>query len=705
MNFKEDYTERVYAGVLGKVVGVYLGRPFENWTYERITERFGAITHYVHEDLGKPLIVADDDLSGTFRFLRAIADVERIPDLTAAIVGQTWRNLLIENRTTLWWGGMGTSTEHTAFERLKRGILAPLSGAIATNGRTVAEQIGGQIFIDGWAMLCPGDPEQAAYLAQQAASVSHDGEAVYAAQVIAAMESAAFIEPDINTLLETARRLIPPNCLIGKVLQDIREWHGMDDDWQITRSRIAKEYGYDRFPGHCHVVPNHALILLGLLYGEGDFNRSLMIVNTCGWDTDCNSGNLGCLLGIRNGLGQFAPDHSSVDWLAPVADRLYLVSANCGAVVSDALTEAEAIVREACRLSGQAHTPAKHGARFHFSQQHAVQGFTATCDPGCTLSIANEIMPGSASRMLALHYDLPAYGAVFAMTRTFVQPQDWESKGYNLIASPKLYPGQQVSAMVRSSDDNHHTVFVRLCCEVYDVGAGLKVVKSDPTLLAPGSSVIVYWTLPSTKGLPIANIGLALESDVPTRGVAYLDWLTWDGSPHTRLENPSALPMIWQRAWVNAADDFGAIAQVPYCLRHGLGTGLVMSGSSDWADYTVETTLWTTMMRAGGLAVRVQGLRRYIAAVLTADAKFQIIQLWDNTYSILASQACHWGTDVHYKLQIRAYGSAITATLNDEITLCAVATLQELHHGCIGLLVEDGTLLAETVVIMPIDLE
>jgi len=72
------------------------------------------------------------------------------------------------------------------------------------------------------------------------------------------------------------------------------------------------------------VVPNHALIHLGLLYGEGDFQKSLMIVNTAGWDTDCNSGNLGCLLGIKNGLAGL---EQRVDWRGPIADRLYLPTA------------------------------------------------------------------------------------------------------------------------------------------------------------------------------------------------------------------------------------------------------------------------------------------------------------------------------------------------------------------------------------------
>ncbi|MCY7418256.1 MAG: ADP-ribosylglycohydrolase family protein, partial [Chloroflexi bacterium] len=128
MALPHDYEERVYAGVLGKIIGVYLGRPFEGWTYERISSEFGQITDYVHDRLGLPLIVTDDDITGTFTFFRALEDSGYDPGLSAAAIGQAWLNYLIEGRTILWWGGLGNSTEHTAYLRLKAGIPAPQSG-------------------------------------------------------------------------------------------------------------------------------------------------------------------------------------------------------------------------------------------------------------------------------------------------------------------------------------------------------------------------------------------------------------------------------------------------------------------------------------------------------------------------------------------------------------------------------------------------
>lgn len=74
MTLDRDCEEPVYARVLGKIIGVYLGRPLEGCTYEQAQGRFGDVSGYLHDELRQPLVVTDDDISGTFALLRALPD-------------------------------------------------------------------------------------------------------------------------------------------------------------------------------------------------------------------------------------------------------------------------------------------------------------------------------------------------------------------------------------------------------------------------------------------------------------------------------------------------------------------------------------------------------------------------------------------------------------------------------------------------------
>ena len=372
MQIPNDYLERVYAGVLGKLIGVFLGRPFEGWEYRKIMRELGPIEYYVHERLNQPLVVTDDDVAGTFTFVRALEDYGTKPDLSAQEIGKAWLNYIVERRAILWWGGNGNSTEHTAWLNLKRGIPAPQSGAIATNGATVAEQIGAQIFIDGWAMVAPNQPQLAARLAEQAGKVSHDGESVHAAMLWAAMEAEAFSSSDADHLIDTGLSVIPKQSLIARLIADIRAWREQYPDWRDTRQRIEDEYGYDKYPGNCHVVPNHALMIMALLYAPDDFQRAQMIVNTSGWDTDCNAGNVGCLMGIMHGLDGL---DTGPDWRGPVADRMLISSADGGNSINDAVRTAYYLANLGLTLAGSSALPApKDGAQFHFSLPGSVPG-------------------------------------------------------------------------------------------------------------------------------------------------------------------------------------------------------------------------------------------------------------------------------------------------------------------------------------------
>ncbi len=703
MPLPTDHAERVYAGVLGKIIGVYLGRPFEGWTYEHILRDLGEIDYYVHERRNVPLVVTDDDISGTFTFVRALPDHANRHDLTPEEIGETWLNYIIENRSILWWGGLGHSTEHTAFLRLQSGIPAPRSGSAELNGPVVAEQIGAQIFIDGWALVAAGDPELAADLARRAAAVSHDGAAVHAAQVVAAIEAQAFLDGDIPRLLDTATRLIPPDGLIARLIADIRHWHAGDGDWHKTRARIADRYGYDRYGGNCHVVPNHALIVLALLYGEGDFQTSLKIVNTCGWDTDCNSGNVGCILGIRNGLRGI---DAGPDWRGPVADRLYVAAADGGRVITDAVTEALHLVNVGRALAGEPPQAPKHGARFHFAFPGSVQGFRAEVSPDTRGTLALENVEGhstAGSRSLALRYRALAHGrAARAATATFVPHDALQMPGYGLHASPTLYPGQTVRAEVSADPADAGPVRAGLYLRVYGTQDQLQILRGPQADLAPGQHHAFSWHVPDTGGAPIAEIGLELTGDRGAAGTVHLDWLTWDGTPATVFDRPRERGATWLRAWVPAADHVTEAWDIPggvYRLIQNRGTGLAMQGTREWRDYSVRALVIPHMALAAGVAARVQGLRRYYAWVLAPGDRLRLVKRRDATTQILGEAAFPWTFDGRYDLALTVVGDRIRGEAGGAVMV--EATDADLEAGALALVCEEGRMEAGPVHVAP----
>jgi len=267
-----DYDERVYAGWLGKCIGVRFGAPIENWTYEEIRDNLGELTGYLREDVGK-IFKPDDDTSLPMILIRAFEDYGASPQISAQQFGETWLNYLGDEHGTLWWGGYGISTEHTAYRNLAAGLAAPLSGSIAMNGATIAEQIGGQIFSDIFGLIAPNEPALAADLAEKAASVSHDGNGLYGARFLAAMISAAFSERDPLALLRAGLAHIPADSEYARVINAMIDYHHQEPgDWRAGYGFLKANFGYDRYPGIVHIIPNAGVIALGMLYGDGDFS-------------------------------------------------------------------------------------------------------------------------------------------------------------------------------------------------------------------------------------------------------------------------------------------------------------------------------------------------------------------------------------------------------------------------------------------------
>src|SRR5690242_4169825 len=226
--------EKIYAGVIAKAIGVRLGAPVEPtiWSYERIRDTYGEVTQYLRDFKN---FAADDDTNGPVYFIRALRDYGL--NATAEDVGRTWLNYAAEEHGMYWWGGFGVSTEHTAYLNLRAGIPAPRSGAIATNGTTVAEQIGGQIFIDSWGWVNPGNPERAAQMSAMAASVAHDGDGLNGARFCAAAIAQAFVATSIEEIVAAGLEQIDPASTYARVARAVIDFQRTHPgDWRACRA-------------------------------------------------------------------------------------------------------------------------------------------------------------------------------------------------------------------------------------------------------------------------------------------------------------------------------------------------------------------------------------------------------------------------------------------------------------------------------------
>ena len=698
----ENYLEQVYAGVLGKVIGVYMGRPFEGWKKEKIIAKWGRIDRYVHEEQNMsrpcpvcggtvsieklPLVVADDDITGTFTFIRALEDSGLYEKTPGEFFGETWLNYLIENQTILWWGGMGVSTEHTAYLRLKNGVKAPRSGSIELNGRTVAEQIGAQIFIDAFGLVTPGKPELAAQLAAKAGSVSHDGESVYAAQVVAAMVSAAFVEKKMEKLLDIGLGVIPESCLIAQVHRDVRKWSSQNKNWEETFKKIDEKYGYHKYGGNCHVIPNHGIMVMAWCYAPDDFHQAQVIINTAGWDTDCNAANVGSVMGLVVGRERI---NEKYEFQKPFADRMVLPTADGSRGVSDCLLEARYIAAIGRKIMGW---PAEKplGSWHDFGISGALHGYaveTANFSGRDNATLCNIADPkDSGNRLLQVNFDVDT--SRFARISTPINPEPFRG-AYNVMAASRVYPGNTVTLEFSCGEifgKSTARLFVR------ELSQG-QLYYSEPSELIANTGQTATFDIPATQSNQVKDFGLEIVSSQRSSGTIFVDSTSIGGKAKFTISDPLYKTSREDlRGFVFDADVVRGrtsddTEDLTYVTKNE-GRGELSFGTDDWRDYQFKSRIKVHIADRAGIFVRYRGKKRYTALELTEGKLRLILRNYDET--VLAETPCDYELDVFYGMELRCEGKNISAWFEGEKLLEGID--DQLGCGGAGVFYENGTI-------------
>lgn len=284
-----EFRDKVLACWMGKSIGGTLGMPFEG------QREMHDLTFFANLKPGEP--AANDDLDLQLLWLKAVE--EHAGRIDARILGEYWLQFVPVD-----WNEYGVGKRN-----LRAGLLPPLSGEYRnaqwkhSNGAWIRTEI--------WACLAPGQPLLAAQLAREDACVDHgSAEGTLAAIFVAAIESAAFLETDVHRLLDLGLACIPAASELARAVRAVRAAHAAGRDWITARQEILDATAGT---GWFQAPRNVAFVVLGWLYGQGDWGKSLCLAVNCGDDTDCTGATLGSILGILRGTHGIP-----AEWAEPV---------------------------------------------------------------------------------------------------------------------------------------------------------------------------------------------------------------------------------------------------------------------------------------------------------------------------------------------------------------------------------------------------
>jgi len=306
-NFKiklniDSYSDKVYSCWVGKNIGGTMGTPYE--CKRELLDVKGFATE-------ANVVLPNDDLDLQLVWLLAVEKLG-INKINTAILGEFWLSYIVPH-----WNEYGIGKSN-----LERGLMSPLSGDYQNDWK---HSNGAWIRTEIWACLAPGCPDIAAKYALEDAKVDHgSGEGTFAAVFVAAMQSAAFVIKDLRKCIEVGLSRIPENCRMADSIRTVLKCFDENKTWVEARN-IILERNKDIGDGWFEAPSNVSYAIIGLLWGAGDFKKSMLTAINCGDDTDCTAATVGATLGILGG-NKIIPE----DWKKHIGDDIVTISINRG---------------------------------------------------------------------------------------------------------------------------------------------------------------------------------------------------------------------------------------------------------------------------------------------------------------------------------------------------------------------------------------
>ena len=220
------------------------------------------------------------------------------------------------------------TAERVAFCNFINGYEPPHS---ATYKNPYREWIGAQIRGDYFGYINPGNPEKAAEMAWRDASISHIKNGIYGEMFISAMLAAAAVTNDIEKIILSGLAQIPHTSRLYEDIMSVVDDYNSNVTQSECFDKIHQKYDEYTPHGWCHTNSNAMIVAAALLYGKGDFAKSICMSVETGFDTDCNGATVGSILGMANGV-KAIPEY----WTKPINDTLHTSIFGVGTVkISD----------------------------------------------------------------------------------------------------------------------------------------------------------------------------------------------------------------------------------------------------------------------------------------------------------------------------------------------------------------------------------
>ncbi|PKP52176.1 MAG: ADP-ribosylglycohydrolase family protein [Bacteroidetes bacterium HGW-Bacteroidetes-1] len=351
---KAELHDKIAASWIGQMIGNIYGLPHENkyvnlhgpenWPYG-YTKNLDKLEKYQGA-------FSDDDTDVEYMYLLQMKKFG--PEPTYAQLRDAW---MYHIRDRVWLAN------RAALGLMHFGYTPPYTGSAALNPHWY--QIDPQLINEIWAVTAPGMVDYAASKSEWVARITSDDWGVEPTIHYGAMYAAAFFEKDMRKLIDIGLKALPENGRYAATVKEMISLHAENPDWKDAWHAMAKKYyidEHDMTKTIWNANLNGACAILAMLYGEGDFQRTLDLSCAMGFDADNQAATVAGLMGVIDGM-KGLPENLYLPvkgWTKPFNDKYInitrhdLPDTEISAIIDQTLeTTIELIIRKGGKISGE----------------------------------------------------------------------------------------------------------------------------------------------------------------------------------------------------------------------------------------------------------------------------------------------------------------------------------------------------------------